>query len=106
MRVRSGNKLRGLIFHPCQSIIHVLREFLLPSEEEEAKRTRQWPKEGRLCILCKRAEIARAFINIRADGMGVKNNMILQDYRNIVNITTTKPPVLFARGARQTQRVC
>jgi hypothetical protein len=64
----------------------ILREFLLPSEEEEAKRTRQWPKEGRLCILCKRAEIARAFINIRADGMGVKNNMILQDYRNIVNI--------------------
>jgi hypothetical protein len=64
----------------------ILREFLLPSEEEEAKRTRVWPKEGRLCILCKRAEIARAFINIRADGMGVKNNMILQDYRNIVNI--------------------
>ena len=26
----------------------------------------------RLCILCKRAEIARAFINIRIDGMGVK----------------------------------
>jgi hypothetical protein len=63
-----------------------LREFLLPSEEEEAKRTRQWPKEGRLCILCKRAEIARAFINIRADGMGVKTNNILQDYRNLVNV--------------------
>jgi hypothetical protein len=64
----------------------VLKEFLVPTELEEAKRTRQWPKEGRLCLLCKRAEIARAFINIRADGMGVKNNMILQDYRNIVNI--------------------
>tara|TARA_E500000331_G_scaffold280358_1_gene273585 strand:- start:86 stop:1021 length:936 start_codon:yes stop_codon:yes gene_type:complete len=64
----------------------VLKEFLLPTENEEAKRTRTWPKEGRLCILCKRAEIARAFINIRADGMGVKQNMILQDYRNIVNI--------------------
>ena len=63
-----------------------LKEFLLPSEDAEAKRTRQWPKEGRLCILCKRAEIARAFINIRADGMGVKQNVILQDYRNLVNI--------------------
>tara|TARA_A100001015_G_C15030712_1_gene733069 strand:- start:1163 stop:2077 length:915 start_codon:yes stop_codon:yes gene_type:complete len=63
-----------------------LREFLLPSEDEEAKRTGQWPKERRLCILCKRAEIARAFINIRADGMGVKDNVILQDYRNLVNI--------------------
>lgn len=63
-----------------------LKEFLLPSEDAEAKRTRCWPKEGRLCILCKRAEIARAFINIRADGMGVKQNVILQDYRNLVNI--------------------
>ena len=64
----------------------ICREFLLPSEEEEYKRTRQWPKEGRLCILCKRAEIARAFINIRADGMGVKHNNILQNYRNLVNV--------------------
>ena len=31
-----------------------------------------------------RSEIARAFINIRA-GNGVKNNIVLQDYRNIVD---------------------
>ena len=62
----------------------ILREFLLPTEEEEYLRTGKLPSEGRLCLMCKRSEIARAFINIRADGMGVKNNVILQDYRNIV----------------------
>ena len=81
-----GENCQGMQLPHVKDQKFVLREFLLPSEEEEAKRTGQWPKEGRLCILCKRAEIARAFINIRADGMGVKNNMILQDFRNIVNI--------------------
>ena len=81
-----GENCQGMQLPHVQEQKFVVREFLLPSEEEEAKRTRQWPKEGRLCILCKRAEIARAFINVRADGMGVKNNMILQDYRNLVNI--------------------
>jgi len=94
MREINGDERQCIMGCNCQGmqLPHVtnqkfiLREFLLPSEEEEAKRTRQWPKEARLCILCKRAEIARAFINIRADGMGVRNNMILQDYRNMVNI--------------------
>ena len=81
-----GENCQGMQLHHVKDQKFVLREFLLPSEEENAKRTRQWPKEGRLCILCKRAEIARAFINIRADGMGVKHNMILQDYRNLVNV--------------------
>lgn len=94
LREPVGNERQCIMGELCQGmqLPHVkdqkfiLREFLLPSEEEQSKRTRQWPKEGRLCILCKRAEIARAFINIRADGMGVKNNMILQDYRNLVNV--------------------
>ena len=64
----------------------VLREFLLPSEEEEYKRTGKLPGEGRLCLMCKRSEIARAFINVRADGMGVKSNVVLQDYRNVVGV--------------------
>ena len=64
----------------------ILREFLLPTEEEEYIRTGKLPSEGCLCLMCKRSEIARAFINIRADGMGVKNNVILQDYRNIVDV--------------------
>ena len=81
-----GDMCQGMQLPHVKDQKFVLREFLLPSEEEQSKRTRQWPKEGRLCLLCKRAEIARAFINIRADGMGVKNHMILQDYRNLVNV--------------------
>lgn len=79
-----GDQCQGMHLPHCAHGF-VLREFLLPTEEEEYKRTGNLPSEGRLCLMCKRSEIARAFINIRADGMGVKNNVILQDYRNIVD---------------------
>ena len=80
-----GDQCQGLhLPHVCDNAF-VLREFLLPTEEEEYTRTGKLPSEGRLCLMCKRSEIARAFINIRADGMGVKNNVVLQDYRNIVD---------------------
>lgn len=79
-----GDQCQGMHLPHVNGNGFVVREFLLPSEEEEYKRTGNLPTEGRLCLMCKRSEIARAFINIRADGMGVKNNVILQDYRNIV----------------------
>tara|TARA_B110000908_G_C10268121_1_gene466896 strand:+ start:1616 stop:2476 length:861 start_codon:yes stop_codon:yes gene_type:complete len=79
-----GDQCQGLQLPHINDNAFVLREFLLPTEEEEYKRSGKLPSEGRLCLMCKRSEIARAFINIRADGMGVKNNVILQDYRNIV----------------------
>jgi len=79
-----GELCQGMHLPHVQENAFVLREFLLPTEEEEYNRTGKLPTEGRLCLMCKRSEIARAFINIRADGMGVKNNVILQDYRNIV----------------------
>jgi len=79
-----GDQCQGLQLPHIKDNAFVLREFLLPTEEEEYKRSGKLPSEGRLCLMCKRSEIARAFINIRADGMGVKNNVILQDYRNIV----------------------
>lgn len=79
-----GDQCQGMHLPTSTENVFVLREFLLPTEEEEYKRTGNLPTEGRLCLMCKRSEIARAFINIRADGMGVKNNVILQDYRNIV----------------------
>lgn len=79
-----GDQCQGMHLPHVKTNAFVLREFLLPTEEEEFKRSGTLPAEGRLCLMCKRSEIARAFINIRADGMGVKNNTILQDYRNIV----------------------
>lgn len=80
-----GDQCQGLQLPHVKDNAFVLREFLLPTEEDEYKRTGKLPTEGRLCLMCKRSEIARAFINIRADGMGVKNNVVLQDYRNVVN---------------------
>jgi len=80
-----GDQCQGMQLPHIKDNAFVVREFLLPTEEEEYKRSGKLPSEGRLCLMCKRSEIARAFINIRADGMGVKNNVILQDYRNIVD---------------------
>lgn len=80
-----GDQCQGLQLPHIRENAFILREFLLPTEEEEYTRTGKLPAEGRLCLMCKRSEIARAFINIRADGMGVKNNVVLQDYRNIVD---------------------
>ena len=93
LREPTGKERSCIMSDQCQGMhlphvnenAFVLREFLLPTEEEEYNRTAKLPAEGRLCLMCKRSEIARAFINIRADGMGVKNNIILQDYRNIVD---------------------
>ena len=79
-----GDLCQGMHLPQVAENRFILREFLLPTEEDEYKRSGKLPQEGRLCLMCKRSEIARAFINIRADGMGVKNNVILQDYRNIV----------------------
>lgn len=80
-----GEQCQGLQLPYVNDNAFIVREFLLPTEEEEFLRTGKLPSEGRLCLMCKRSEIARAFINIRADGKGVKNNVILQDYRNIVD---------------------
>ena len=81
-----GDQCQGLQLPHVTENAFVLREFLLPTEEEEYKRTGKLPQEGRLCLMCKRAEIARAFINVRADGMGVKSDVVLQDYRNVVGV--------------------
>jgi len=64
----------------------ILREFLLPSEAKQAKVEGKLPKERRLCLLCKRTEIEKAFYNIKMDGMAVKHKVILSDYRNIVGV--------------------
>ncbi len=62
----------------------ILREFLLPSQQDTLKRTGKLPKMRQLCLMCRRNEICKAYINIRAEGKGCKSNVILQSYRNIV----------------------
>ena len=81
-----GDNCQGHQLYHIDADGFTLREFLLPSEMAEFKRTGRLPEDGRLCLMCKRTEIARAFINVRADGQGVKETVVLQDYRNIVGI--------------------
>lgn len=64
----------------------ILREFLLPSEQKEYERTGKYPAEVRMCLMCKRKEIARAFVNVRADWLSMRTDSILQDYRNVVEV--------------------
>ncbi len=112
-----GDKCEGLNISQAKDRVFVLREFLLPSEQERYEKTGKYPSEIRLCLMCKRVEIMRAFFNIKADGMAIKEDCILQDYRNLVNIKgeyrlsdcivssrhtyegLTDPVVLHVRGA-------
>ena len=81
-----GNQCEGLQITMAKDKAFIVREFLLPSEEKEYRQTGKYKPEKRLCLLCKRKEISRAFINIKADAMAMREDSILQDYRNIVNV--------------------
>lgn len=81
-----GNQCEGLKITMARDKAFILREFLLPTEQKEYDTTGKFPPERRLCLMCKRKEIARAWINIRADGMGMREDSILQDYRNLVDV--------------------
>ena len=76
----------GLQISSARDRAFILREFLLPSEMKEYEKTGKYKTEQRLCLMCRRKELARAFINIRADGMSMKLDSTLQDYRNIVDV--------------------
>jgi len=81
-----GKQCEGLQITMAKDKAFIVREFLLPSEQKEFEATGKYKPERRLCLMCKRKEIARAWINIRADGMGMREDSILQDYRNIVDV--------------------
>lgn len=83
-----GKKCEGLFIKTNTAGVggFILREFLLPSEQKEYERTGKYPADQRFCLMCKRKEIARAFVNTRADCMSMRTDSILQDYRNIVEM--------------------
>ena len=83
----NNSQCQGMMIPNTGANAFILREFLLPSQMDHLKRTGKLPKTPQLCLMCKRNEIAKAFINIRADGKGCKQNVILQDYRNMVNVS-------------------
>ena len=85
-RCACGEHCEGLKIYCMGGTPFVLREFLLPQAAEEARKSEKLPEERRLCVLCKRTEIQKAFYNIKMDGMAVKSGVLLSDYRNIVGI--------------------
>ena len=80
------NDCEGLEIKQAKDRAFILREFLKPSEQKEYENTGKYPTERRLCLMCKRKELARAHINIRADGMGVRDDTVLPDWRNLVDV--------------------
>lgn len=81
-----GELCEGLKIYCMGGTPFVLREFLLPTTAEKARKSNKLPEERRLCVLCKRTEIQKAFYNIKMDGMAVKGSVLLADYRNIVGV--------------------
>ena len=63
-----------------------LREFLLPSQEKAYLETRRYPIQRAPCIMCKRLQIARLLVSARAAGTGMREDCLVQDYYNFVNI--------------------
>ena len=62
----------------------VCREFLLPSQLNEYNRTSSLPKYPQLCLLCRRSEICKMYINSRADNSPTA--AVISDIRNLVGI--------------------
>ena len=64
----------------------ILREFLLPSQQKAYEETKRYPIQRAPCILCKRLQIARLLVSARAAGTGMREDCLVQDYYNFVNI--------------------
>ena len=67
---------------PCNNPF-IGKEFFLPSELERVKATGEIPSIRNRCLLCTRADIARALLNIRSDGKGMKRDNVLSNYFNL-----------------------
>jgi hypothetical protein len=64
----------------------ILREYLFPDAEEEYIRTGKYTHDVNLCLLCMRNETCRAYFSIRGNGQSLREDAILQYYRNIVDV--------------------
>lgn len=64
----------------------ILREFLLPSQQKVYEETNRYPLNREPCVMCKRLRIARTVIATRAAGTGLKEDYLVQDYYNFVEL--------------------
>jgi len=63
----------------------VLREFLLPSQYKRFLETKELPVMPQLCLMCRRAEVARLYVSMRADKS--TSSALISDYRNFGSVS-------------------
>ena len=96
----NGKKCEGNFIH-SNGPKFILREFMLPSQEEAYERTKILPRNKFMCLLCQRNTIAEQFFMIKASGQAMKAQHIIQHYCNIVGIAdeyTLEDCILSERG--------
>lgn len=64
----------------------ILREFLLPSQEQTYNATKRYPQQREPCLMCKRLRIAKTVVATRASGNGLQEDCLIQDYYNFVGL--------------------
>jgi len=62
----------------------ICREFLLPTQLNEYNQSGTLPKYPQLCLLCRRSEICKMYINSRADN--APTSAVISDIRNLVGV--------------------
>ena len=66
----------------------ILREYLKNSDLERYKTTGSFPATQGPCLMCIRAEIAKALFHVRALERAFCPDTLLQDICNVVNVST------------------
>ena len=62
----------------------ILREFLLPSQYKQFLEQKELPKFPQLCLMCRRAEVARLYVSMRSDNDTSAG--LISDFRNFGSV--------------------
>ena len=86
-----GDQRRCINEESCEGLMicsngFVLREFLLPSQQQNYEETKRYPLNREPCLMCRRLRVARTVISTRAAGHGLKDDCLVQDYYNFVDL--------------------
>lgn len=79
-----GNECEGLKITNTDDGF-VLREFLLPSQYKKLLEQKELPKFPQLCLMCRRAEVARMYVSMRSDNCNTGG--LISDFRNFGSVT-------------------
>ena len=63
----------------------IVREFLLPSQYKTFAETGELPEFNQMCLLCRRASVAKLYINIKSDKEST--GALISNYRNFAGVS-------------------